>query len=692
MSSSSDDEDEEKVENEGLNFQPPHSPKGFKISKTVDICLIEEKEEEKLKKKKTVFTKLERQEREILHRIHLLYLLAFSYKRNLNANNILLQHLTFSLIPKNLIHVNFGQKKNLQLLIELWKRKFKIFERDGQATHELINGDITTSFQKVLGGDADNTEKFNDFLSKEVYVLSFLALLRSLKLNAKLISSLHPIPLLMGGLARKPRKLSVRNEDEKNNVELFERDTPDTPFPITFWLEVYSEPLKCWFTLCPLRNIISNAQDKSFMAPKATEIPQFQYSYIISFEESGNGTDITKRYSTLYSNTLKNRLQDEEFLRNLFFHFTKSREKLTKEDKTELEELKKAYLIEKMPQSLKDFKNHPLYVLERHLAKNECLYSVDGSEKRVLGIIRDENVYSRKLVQQLKSQSSWLREGMQIKEGEEPYRYGKTNPATIRRKREIEAAQNDTRKGNVVEELGEDADPNATALWGEWQVEKCSPKPIIDGIIPKNQFGYFELLHINQLPPNASHIKLDGIAAIAKKLGIAYESALVGFEFNKGHSRPVLKGIVVESANEKILLDAYHEVDQLKMQQLKVKAQSRILNNWKKLIVMALNKKKLFEEYLPDVDESDEHKPVSSSHLSFNSISNLFNSSNSKYLDTLKEECDGKSSTQDVDSEQELNEDEENQKICNNLKRRVNLKNDNKFKKIKKILDDDDEI
>ena len=55
-------------------------------------------------------------------------------------------------------------------------------------------------------------------------------------------------------------------------------------------------------------------------------------------------------------------------------------------------QLQNKLLNKPMPTSIAEYKNHPLYVLKRHLLKYEALYPATAS---VLGYCRGEPVYSR---------------------------------------------------------------------------------------------------------------------------------------------------------------------------------------------------------------------------------------------------------------------------------------------------------
>lgn len=47
------------------------------------------------------------------------------------------------------------------------------------------------------------------------------------------------------------------------------------------------------------------------------------------------------------------------------------------------------------------------------------------------------------------------------------------------------------------------------------------------------------------LPPGTVHLRLQRVVPVAKRLGIDFAPAMVGFEFRNGRSVPVYEGIVV---------------------------------------------------------------------------------------------------------------------------------------------------
>jgi hypothetical protein len=71
------------------------------------------------------------------------------------------------------------------------------------------------------------------------------------------------------------------------------------------------------------------------------------------------------------------------------------------------------------------YKNHPLYVLKRHLLKFEGIYPPDAP---TLGFVRKEAVYSRQCVYTLHSRDIWLKHAKVVKPGEQPYKIVKARP------------------------------------------------------------------------------------------------------------------------------------------------------------------------------------------------------------------------------------------------------------------------
>lgn len=67
-------------------------------------------------------------------------------------------------------------------------------------------------------------------------------------------------------------------------------------------------------------------------------------------------------------------------------------------DTTEDAQLKRNLLQQDFPKSISEFKDHPLYALQRHLLKFEAIYPATAAP---LGYIRNEAIYSRDCVHEV---------------------------------------------------------------------------------------------------------------------------------------------------------------------------------------------------------------------------------------------------------------------------------------------------
>lgn len=119
------------------------------------------------------------------------------------------------------------------------------------------------------------------------------------------------------------------------------------------------------------------------------------------------------------------------------------------------------------------FKNHPLYVLERHLRREQVVHPAI-----TIGTFRGEAVYPRGNVVELKTAENWMRsEGREVKNGEQPMKMVKIRASTVRRKREVEVAMME-----MADRGGGSSDENGVmqGLYAEWQTKFYEPPPVID--------------------------------------------------------------------------------------------------------------------------------------------------------------------------------------------------------------------
>ena len=177
--------------------------------------------------------------------------------------------------------------------------------------------------------------------------------------------------------------------------------------------------------------------------------------------------------------------------------------------------------MEGMPTTIGGFKDHPLYVLARHLKQTETIHPPPPETPEV-GKFRGEPVYPRSSVVSLKSAETWMRtEGRIIIAGSQPLKTIKARPNTVNRVRELEVLKDELRDAGHSAENVE----VMQGLYARSQTELYIPPPIVDvrplssladysriadtviqGKIPKNNFGNIDLYVPTMLPKGAVHV------------------------------------------------------------------------------------------------------------------------------------------------------------------------------------------
>lgn len=211
------------------------------------------------------------------------------------------------------------------------------------------------------------------------------------------------------------------------------------------------------------------------------------------------------------------------------------------------------------PTTLSGFNKHNLYVLETKINKSQVLIPNAIS----CGSFRGIPVYWRRDLSQIKSQEAWTRQGRCVKQGEIPVVQRDYTPKVKKRANE---------QGKAT-----------LNLYAEWQTEDYVPPVAQNGIVPKNSFGNVELFCKKMLPIGCMHLPYQDIDKTAKKLGIDYADAIVGFSFKNGRAAPKTQGIVVCQEEVTRIMQAYAKY-QLEMQRLLEEA--RLLEAEKKRKMM----------------------------------------------------------------------------------------------------------
>uniref|UniRef100_A0A665T0J5 Xeroderma pigmentosum, complementation group C n=1 Tax=Echeneis naucrates TaxID=173247 RepID=A0A665T0J5_ECHNA len=333
------------------------------------------------------------------------------------------------------------------------------------------------------------------------------------------------------------------------------------------WLEVYLDKTSSWVCVD-----VEHGVGMPHLCSLNATAP---VTYVVSLDGDGFVKDMGRKYDpTWMTSSRKRRVDDDWWEETLEPFLGPEDERDIKEDK----ELQNRLLNKPLPISIAEYKNHPLYALNRHLLKYEAIYPPTST---VLGYCRGEPVYSRDCVHTLHSRDTWLKEARTVRLGEEPYKM-------------VKGFSNRSRKARMMSEQKDEKD---LPLFGEWQTEEYQPPIAVDGKVPRNDYGNVYLFKPCMLPIGCVHLRLSNLHRVARKLDIDAAPAVTGFDFHGGYSHAVTDGYIVCEEHEEVLRAAWVEEQELQKQKEKEKREKRAIANWTLLVKGLLIRERLKQRY-----------------------------------------------------------------------------------------------
>ncbi|VDN97066.1 unnamed protein product [Rodentolepis nana] len=419
------------------------------------------------------------------------------------------------------------------------------------------------------------------FSSADDCCILMVAGLRALGFDTRLVLAFAPPPLKPP--KSKPIK-TLKPLKETHSDKIISSDSDDdiqVESKFMFSAEVYLSSDRIWYSL-DLSPPVGKVTAEFSSSP-------FHYPYVVAFTSTENGylgrspIDLAPRYDPTWMSASRcNRIPDaqyQQFLSSIKYYCDGDVVNLRERDNTKAEERRDTADTERtfdylrtlpLPTKVQDFKNHPLYVLRRHLLKFEVIYPDDAP---VIGFFKvgakanqsTEPVYPRECVHLCHTRESWLKEAKIVRIGEKPAKIVKAM-MTIKRK----LLQDQDGKQPMVE------------LFGPWQVDDYVPPVAKDGVVPRNEHGNVELFKACMLPIGCVHIRLPGIQHIMKQLHIDFAPAMIGWSFGKaGWAHPEYDGFVVCKEVLPALLDAWRAVKMNAEAAEAADRSERALANWK---------------------------------------------------------------------------------------------------------------
>lgn len=348
----------------------------------------------------------------------------------------------------------------------------------------------------------------------------------------------------------------------------------ESAYPV-YWVEILDVGHQKWQ---PVDAVVTH----TFWKPKALEPPitdkENSLSYVVAFEADGTAKDVTRRYAKAYTAKTR-RLRIETALEGGDRWWRKAMKPFRRrhpEDLDQIEdtELASAEAREPMPRNVQDFKDHPVYALERHLRRHEVLVPGATPSGTVSTGSRGplERIYRRKDVRIARTADKWYRLGRVVKPNEIP---AKWLPKRAKPRGRFDGEDDD-------DVMHGDA---GTPIYTLDQTDPYEPPPVRSGRVPKNKFGNIDVYVPSMVPRGAVHIQHEYAARAAFLLGVDYAPALTGFSFRGRQGTAVLSGIVVAEEYEEAIRAVIGGFGDLQREAEEERRRLRALKMWRRLMM-----------------------------------------------------------------------------------------------------------
>ena len=607
--------------------------------------------------RRKAITAIDKKRRLDVHKWHVMCLLYHVHRRNTWCNdrivqatvrNILPAKALANLVPDPSISQSQASKRFLDGLGDLKMLWSKRFTATAQGMYKPRWADPGAEIRPSSDFDElDDPMDLDDFRaaasklqgSQDVGAQLFCALIRGIGLEARLVCSLQPLPFALAAQASTPQKedsqkstivldpynvqssspskpkstssarkpksrleraLNERHPALSGGVAPKQRKKYHTAYPV-YWVEVFNSIHQKWVTVDPLSTFTINHPEKLEPPLNST---QNTLTYAIAFEEDYTAKDVTRRYAKAYNaKTRKFRVEStpngQRWWKSVM-GFWRRKVELDR-DQVEDAALARKEAGEGIPKNVQDFKDHPVYVLERHLRHSEVIHPLNRVGNVNTGSSfkpKNEPIYRRKDVHLVRSADRWYRMGRDVRDGAQPLKHAKPKQG---------------KRLSVGPDMDMEDQPDdiGVGLYAEYQTELYIPPPVIRGRVPRNAYGNLDLYVPSMCPPGGKHIRHKLASKAARIVGVDYAEAVTGFNFKGRHGTAVVQGVVVAQefaeAVEAVITGMEYAVEEAEERNRKAEA----LRLWRRFylglkIVQRINGREADDGTEPAVDLQDE--------------------------------------------------------------------------------------
>ncbi|XP_048004344.1 DNA repair protein complementing XP-C cells homolog [Leguminivora glycinivorella] len=214
----------------------------------------------------------------------------------------------------------------------------------------------------------------------------------------------------------KPSKISPKpSGSRKIDRRVLSTDDEAPRDKTDVWCEVFVEELEQWIAVDVVKGQVHCTNE---IYSRATH----PVCYVVGWDNNNYLKDLTRRYVPHWNTVTRKQRAEPVWWDTAISPWKGPR---MPRDREEDEALDRMQLDAPLPTSIAEYKNHPLYVLKRHLLKYEALYP---PKTATLGFVRGEAVYPRDSVCVCHSRHTWYKLAKVVRQGEQPYKIVKANP------------------------------------------------------------------------------------------------------------------------------------------------------------------------------------------------------------------------------------------------------------------------
>lgn len=550
-------------------------------------------EQNKIKRqvRRRAITAVDKKRRLDIHKWHVMCLLYHVHRRNTWCNDRIVQATVRNILPAKILanlvpNPELSQFQASKRFLDgvgdlkiLWSKRFTA---TAQGMYKPRWADIGAEIRPSSDFDElDDPMDLDEFRtaahklegSQDIGTQLFCALIRGIGLEARLVCSLQPLPFASAaqpstpqkadnqkhtitldpynsqsaslsrpkatassrkGKSRLERALGERHPMLTADVAPKQRKKYHTAYPV-YWVEVFNSMHQKWVPVDPLSTFTINQPEK--LEPPLNSTTN-TLTYAIAFDEDYSAKDVTRRYAKAYNaKTRKFRVESTPNGRSWWEQVMKFWKRKNELDRDQVEDtaLARKEAGEGIPKNVQDFKDHPVYVLERHLRYNQVIHPLNQVGKVNVGSSfnpKMEPIYRRKDVHLVRSADKWYRMGRDVRDGEQPLKHAK--PKKGRRL----SIGPDVDMEDQQDEIG-------AGLYAEYQTQLYIPPPVVRGRVPRNAYGNLDLYVPSMCPPGGIHIRHKLASKAARILGVDYAEAVTGFNFKGRHGTAIVQGVVV---------------------------------------------------------------------------------------------------------------------------------------------------